>query len=272
MRTMVACLLGALVFAGCDGNNGNPGGPSKPLGATGLTISPATDLLKINGSETFTLSATMSDGSTRAVTGTWASDAAAVATVDSSGRVTGRASGETTLSGDAEGLRATRRLRVVPDYQGDWRGGWAITGCTADGDWARANVCQALPNGALSAFRLTLTQTRDTVSGNVDFDEFPGPVQGTIRSTGELELSGTFSVSDPELTVDATVSDWQSVTTDNQRMTGRFTMSLRTNGLEGTVRLGGELRNISKSAAGVASPSAHTLRLHRALANKLSQK
>ena len=272
MRTMIACLLGALVCAACDGNKGNPSGPSKPPAVTALTISPATDLLKINGSETFTLSATMSDGSTRAVTGTWASDAAAVAAVDSGGRATGRASGDATLSGDAEGLRATRRLRVVPDYQGDWRGSWAITACTADGDWARANVCRTLPIGAVSAFRLTLTQTRDTVSGTVDFDEFPGPIQGTIRATGELELGGTFSVSDPELTLDATVSDWQSVTTDNQQMTGRFTMSLRTNGIQGTVRLGGELRNTSKSAGGVATPSAHTLHLHRALVGKVSRK
>jgi len=273
MRTIGACLLGALVFAGCGGDSkGNPGGPSGTLVATALTISPATDLIKINGSEAFALSAAMSDGSSRAVSGTWASDAATVATVDSSGRVTGRGAGDATISGDAQGLRATRRLRVVPDYQGDWRGGWAIASCTADGDWARAEICQALPTGALSAFRLTVTQTRDTVSGNVDFDEFPGPVQGIIRSSGELELSGAFSVSDPELTLDATISDWQSVTTDNQRMTGRFTLSLRTNGLQGTIRLGGDLRNVNKSAAGTAPASAHTQRLRRALASKLTAK
>ena len=273
MRTIVACLLGALVFVGCGGDNkGNPGGPSGTSVATGLTMSPATDLIKINGSETFALNAAMSDGSSRAVSGIWASDATAVATVDSSGRVTGRAAGEATISGDAQGLRATRRLRVVPDYQGDWRGGWAITACTADGDWGRGNICQALPTGALSAFRLTVTQSRDTVSGNVDFDEFPGPVQGTIRASGELELNGAFSVSDPELTLDATVLDWQSVTTDNQRMTGRFTLSLRTNGLQGAVRLGGDLRNVSKSATGIAPPSAQTQRLLRALAGKLTTK
>ena len=273
MRTLVACLLGALVFVGCGGDNkGNPGGPSGTLVATGLTISPATDLIKINGSETFALNAAMSDGSSRPVSGTWASDAATVASVDASGRVTGRAAGEATISGDAQGLRATRRLRVLPDYQGDWRGGWAITGCTADGDWARVDICQALPTGAVSAFRLTVTQTRDTVTGNVDFDEFPGPIQGTIRASGELELGGAFSVSDPELTLDATVSDWQSVTTDNQRMSGRFVLSLRTNGLQGTVRIGGDLRNVAKSAAGAAPASAHTQRLRRALASKLTAK
>jgi Bacterial Ig-like domain (group 2) len=270
MRTLVMCLVGALAFAGCGGDNkGNPNGPSDTR-ITGLTISPATDLLKINGSETFTLTGAMSNGASQTVSGTWASDAAAVAAIDSSGRATGRASGEATISGDSQGLRATRRLRVVPDYQGDWRGNWAITGCTADGEWARANVCQDIPNGALSAFRLTLTQTRDAVSGSVDFDELPGPIQGSIRISGELELGGTFTVSDPDVTLQVAVSDWQSVTTDNQRMTGRFTITLTANGIPGSIRVGGDLRTISKNAGALIGTDG--ARLRRALVRKLTRK
>src|SRR3982750_3869404 len=100
MRPMIACLLGTLLFfAGCGGGN-KGGGITQPSGSTvtGLTLSPATDLFKINGSETFPLPAAVSDGSSRAVTGTWASDALGVAAVDSSGRVTGRGSGEATIS------------------------------------------------------------------------------------------------------------------------------------------------------------------------------
>jgi hypothetical protein len=124
---VVALVLGfgfALGVTSCGGGEGGPATPTAPT-VTGLAIAPATDLLKINQSETFTATATMSNGSTVAVTAAWRSDNPAVATVDANGRVTGIASGETAISAESNGVRAPpRTMRVLPDYQGRWGGDW----------------------------------------------------------------------------------------------------------------------------------------------------
>jgi hypothetical protein len=232
----------------------------------GIAIASTTDLLKIAQSETFTLTATMSDGGTRAVTGTWRSEGPAVATVDSNGRVTGVGSGETAISAESDGARATpRTIRVLPDYQGRWSGDWRLAGCTPDGDWARTDICRDVPVGTLLPFGLTLTQNRDTATGTATLDDVAGPVQGSIRLAGQLGVGGTFTFTDQGITIDVTVTDWETTTTDNQRMTGRFVVVFRAAGLQGSVRFDGELRIVSKSAATMA-PAGRQRQLRNALA------
>jgi hypothetical protein len=216
---------------------------------SGLAITPSTDLLKINQSEAFALTATMSDGSTRSVTGTWRSESPAVATVDSNGRVTGVASGDTAIVAESNGVQATPRpIRVVPDYQGYWYGDWQFTACAADGDWTRSEICREVPVGLPLGLELALTQERDNTTGTLTLDDLTVPVQGPIRPGGQLTLSGAFTEAVEGIVVEITVADWESATTDNQRMTGRFAISFRAAGLRGSVRLNGELGIVAKSA------------------------
>ncbi len=186
-------LLLGLVSCG-GGEEGPPNtGPSPTV--TGLSITSSTDLLKINQSETFTVTATMSNGSTTAVTASWRSENPTVATVDANGRVTGIGSGETAISAESNGVRATpRTIRVLPDYQGRWSGDWRIAGCTTDGDWARTDICRDVPVDSLLNLALVLTQDRDNASGNVTLDDLTGPAQGPIRPGGHLNLAGAFTV------------------------------------------------------------------------------
>jgi hypothetical protein len=228
---------------------------------------PSTDLLKINQSETLTLTATMSDGSTRTVAGTWRSENPAVATVDSGGRVTGTGSGETVISAESNGLRAPpRTVRVLPDYQGRWSGDWRLAGCTTDGDWVRSDICRDVPVGVLLPFALALTQDRDAAAGSVTLDDVAGPVQGAIRAGGQLGLAGAFTVTDEGITIEVTVIDWDTTTTDNQRMTGRFVLVFRAAPLQGSVRFDGELRIVAKSAATPLSAAGRQGQVRRALA------
>ena len=170
-----------------------------------------------------------------------------MATVDSSGRATGVASGQATIFADYRGQRATRLLKVVPDYHGGWRGDWSVAACAEEGGWT--GVCGEFPNGSLWLLILSITQNRDTVTGTTDFGDMKGPVTGTIRTTGHLVLTGTYTVAYEGITVEVTLSEWETTTTDNERMTGRFRVSFRAAGIQGSFRLDGDLRIVSKTSA-----------------------
>lgn len=270
MRANVIPLVLVLGIVSCGGSDAEPKpgpSPGPTPTATALTIGSRTDFLRINQSETFSLTASMSDGSTRTVAGTWRSDSPAVATVDSNGRVTGAGSGETAISAELNGLRAAAlAVRVVPDYQGRWTGDWRVAGCTTEGDWTRSDICRDVPVGAVLPFGLTLTQDRDTTTGTVTVDDVVGPVQGSIRTAGHLGVAGTFTFTDEGTTIEVTVTDWETTTADNQRMTGRFGLVFRAAGLQGSVRFDGELRIVGKSAATAQSSAGRQGHLHRALA------
>lgn len=258
----------AVASCGGGGEGGTPAPPTLPTPTvTALAITSSTDLLKINQAETFTVTATMSNGSTATATATWRSDNQAVATVDANGRVTGTGSGETAISAESNGVRATpRTIRVLPDYHGRWNGDWRVAGCAADGDWARTDICRDVPVGSLLSFALALTQDRDATTGNVSLDDVAGPVQGPIRLDGQLNLAGAFTSTDEGFVLDATLADWETTTTDNQRMTGRFNLVFRAARLQGSVRFNGELRVVAKTAAAPLSETHGQLRrLRRAL-------
>lgn len=237
-----------LVFLTACGKSSSPATPTPTV--SGLSIAPATDMIKIKASESFTAQATYSDGTSHAVTASWSSDNSSVATIDASGRATAVNSGSATIIADYQGMRATRLLRVVPDYQGRWQGDWTVTACTEDGDWQRIRTCESVyPNGSLWALTLSANQNRDAVTGTTDFgDELPGPVNGTIRTDGHLVLTGTYTIVFENLPVEITISEWDTTTTDNQQMSGRLRLTLRAAGVQGSVGVSGDLRIVSKTS------------------------
>ena len=249
-------VTGLVVLAACGGGDGGPapgGGVSRV--PVSLTISPSTDFLKLRASEALTAVATMTGGTTETVTATWSSDNAGVASVDASGRVTGSGSGQAGISAAYSGLTALRSLRVVPDYQGRWSGNHTVPNCIDDGDWLKADFCKdILEQNPQFALDLVLTQNRDTTTGTLDIGiEPPGALQGSIQLNGDLGLSGTYTGTAEGLPVEVTVVDWQTRTTDNQRMTGRFRVTFRAPGLAGSVTADFELRVFSKTGTAVSS-------------------
>jgi Bacterial Ig-like domain (group 2) len=179
-----------------------------PGAATSVAIAAGVDLMKLKATGIFGLTATYSNGSTGSVQGAWRSDNPSVATVDNTGRVTAAGTGETNIVAEFQGLRATQPMRVVPDYQGRWNGDYSITRCSADGDWQRGNFCAEFPTGDLFALTMGLTQNRHAVSGSSDFGELPGPVQGSIRMSGHLLLSASFTIPADDVVIDVTLTDW----------------------------------------------------------------
>ena len=269
MKAQIVVAFALAVAVGC-GEDKNPNGPSSSTLAS-LSITPDTDLIKIKGTETFSVTATYSDGSTRTEQATWGTDNTGVATIDASGRASGVASGQATIFGDTQGQRATRLLRIVPDYGGRWRGDWRATGCAEDGDWRGA--CEVFPSGSLWFLALELTQTRDAVAGTTDFGDLAGAVNGSIRMDGPLVLGGTYAVVIEGIPVEVTIADWETVTTDNERMTGRFRVSMRAPGLQGSIGVEGEARIVAKtSASTLASATEGARSIRSVIARSLRRK
>lgn len=243
-RVVVA---GLLVSWGCGSS---PPGPS-PLPQT-LAISPAVDLLRIRASETLSAALTASNGQQTPATATWTSDAPAVASVDASGRVTGQTSGSATIAAQASGLRATVTLRVVPDYHGRWEGITRVTACADEGDFD--TLCDEVVGGGMP-LSTSITQTRDAVTADVNFDDATGRISTTIQSSGRLVTTGQLTLVVEGISFDVALSEWDTTSTDNQLMTGRYRLEVRHALLTGFWRLDGELVSIQKTSGtpGVAS-------------------
>ena len=248
MRTRQWLVVGGLMIsAACGGSK--PGPTPVPQS---LTISPGLDLLKIKASETLSAALTGSNGQQTPTTATWASDAPAVASVDGNGRVTGQASGNATITAQASGLRQTVTLRVVPDYHGRWEGITRVTGCADEGDFD--TLCDEVVGGGLP-LTASITQTRDAITAEVNFDDARGRISTTIQSNGRLVTTGQLTLTIEGIAFDVALQEWDTTSVDNQAMTGRYRLEVRHALLTGFWRLEGEFVSIQKTSGtpGVAS-------------------
>jgi hypothetical protein len=248
--TRVLAFVGVLVVAGCGETSGGgaPTGPSTGAGTpTSLSMTPQTDLIRLRGTETFTLTAALSNGSSQTVQGNWGSDQMLVATAVG-GRVTAIGSGQATIFADYQGLRATRLLRVVPSYDGRWTGDFQVTGCSEEGDWRLIEACRDFLSGERYFISLVLTQERAAVTGTLDLGDWPGPVEGSIAISGHLQLAGTLILAEDDFILEGRLFNWDTVSADNEGMSGRFTLIMQVTGIDGWMRLECDLRFVKTSA------------------------
>jgi hypothetical protein len=217
----------AVLLAGCGGTTS----PSPSPTPTTLAIVPSDDLLTVKTSLTYTIVGTFSDGSTRQVGAKWVTDNPSVATVNAFATVIGVGAGSTTLIATANGLTASRVLRVVPDFAGTWSGKSQVTGCSA-GDFRTCGRC--CPNGQTHTISLTLNQVRDAASGTLQLDTlatattpmYTGPVSGPIQLAGSLVLQGTLTgqFANGPVFAGPTLFDWSTaIDTSGVSMAGHFT-------------------------------------------------
>jgi Big-like domain-containing protein len=220
------------------GDKANPVAPNPTV--AGLVISGA-DYLLTGSATTYTATATLSDGTTRTVTPVWSSSAAAVATVDSAGRVDGRTHGATTLTAAHDGRSASKTVQVVNNYNGSWSGRYIVRACqdsgifsdgfhtpiSSDVPWCQDKV---LGNGIGSehAFVFRLSQTggnyseiRATFGANAD------GIPGTVTADGRLKLEGGLKLLDwyGDHWGDFQVIGWDTNLDGAGGMTGRWTQN-----------------------------------------------
>jgi hypothetical protein len=164
--------------------------------------------------------------------------------VDSSGKVTGVGSGQATVTVTYDTVRATRTIRVVPDYQGSWTGDYTVLSCSDSGSFHSEDWCKAALRDAIIHVTLVLTQTRDAVTGSWTHAEMAGTAQGTIEADGTLVLSGTgISTADK---IPMTIAGWRTRSTDNKTQTGKFTMNFTSSVWSGSSQASVEIRTCTK--------------------------
>ncbi len=242
MRRIALCLALLIGVAGCGKKSSSPTTPTQTPTTSSVSITATTDMLKIGDAVAFTASATMSDGTTRTITPAWVSSSTAVVTVDAAGTVRGMGSGQATISITYDSRQATQTIRVVPDYGGTWRGDYALVSCQAAGDFASAGWCDDAPVGSVEQLTMTLTQTRDSVTGTWTHSRMTGATQGTIEVAGTLVLSGSGSYE--ARVVNST--GWRSVTTDNRNQTGQFTLTFTSPSWSGSAQTAVEIKTCIK--------------------------
>jgi hypothetical protein len=188
------------VAAGCGGKN--PAAPSQAAAPTitGLAVIGA-DAVLTSLSVSYTVTATLTDGTTRTVTPAWTSSNPGVASVDGVGRLEGRVHGSTNLTASYEGRSATKNVQVVNNYAGTWEGRYVIRACTDAGDLADRDGgwCRDGPGrvGTVGSIRLVLSQTGgglSDITGTLGVNDGGSKVTGTVTADGRLGLGGSTSI------------------------------------------------------------------------------
>ena len=172
-----------LVLASCGG-----GGPTKPeVTPTSITVNSTSAFIVLGQTETFTATIAFSNGTTQAVSGgTWGTDAATVATVGAAtGLVSSVRSGDVTIFVDAQGIRGTKRITIVPNYQGIWGGTYVVNTCTHTGGFATGNYCGTVfPIGATPPVAFNFNQTGGNISGQTALGQLFSSLFLTTASLG----------------------------------------------------------------------------------------
>jgi hypothetical protein len=215
---------------------------------TSISLS-ALEFVRLNTPQRLVVNAMMSDGTTRVVEGTWQSSDLAVATVAADGLVTGVTSGEATITAQHQSHRAERRLRIVPDYAGDWDGGYRIVRCAEGGDWE--GFCEGEDPAVEWSLELAFTQFGGEAGGLVRaFEDVVVPVVGLIATNGRLSVTGEINIGSEAEPFVVEIANWDTAAFDNNLlMSGTFEVVGSAPDLEGEFRYFCEITVLNKIRA-----------------------
>jgi hypothetical protein len=240
----VSVVVLSLLAAACGSDS--PSTPAPPPATTQSIAVTGPDRVFIGASETYTATATMSDGTTRAVTSGWAGDAPSVVTVEPGGRVTGVGSGMVTVYVIHDGRQGQKVVRGLPNFQGVWSGSYAVRSCSQSGQVASANMCGDLfsVNRVLPT-NLNITQDADRVEGRFFLGTVGGDISGSVQTDGRYLASGV--IRDGSWTVE---SSWTLESHVAGRVTGGgFSLLWRFAGATGDVRVTADIRDLNRTSS-----------------------
>jgi hypothetical protein len=242
MMTFAASLVVLSLFVpACSKGSSSPTAPAATTQSITVT---GPDRVFIGATETFTATAVMSDGSSRAVTSGWATDAPGVATVEAgTGRVTGVGPGNVTVYIVHDGRQGVKVIRGLPNFQGTWSGSYAVRSCTQSGQMALINACgDTFAVNRVLPTNLNLTQDSDRVQGRFFLGTLGGDTSGPIQTDGRLQLTGAVQ---GELTIEAT---WGIESRSPGRIIGGVSLLLRGSGLSGDIRVVADIRDLNRTS------------------------
>jgi len=256
MRQLAPSIIAAFVVTACGGGDGSPTPttptPTTPT-ATSLSIS-GTENLRTGQSQTYTATVALSNGTSQAATNpTWASDNQSVMTITSAGQAAALTHGSSTLTATAQGLSATRAVKVYHDYQGTWTGSYRIRVCDEQGDFQRLFCGDLFARGTLLPLRITLTQPGSTASGTLELGTIVNTLSGGIFDNRHFvgAANGTFSASGITFTNRTGTLDILSSATG---LTGTIINTITASGVAGNVYIEADLNGVTRSSS-LAQPS-----------------
>ena len=243
LAAATAVLAGALLTTACGSDNPAspsptpavtpaPSPPPAPTPAPAPSPPAAPVAASLSGTVATSAGAPLADASVTILDG---SNAGRSTTTGSAGtyRFDGLQSSNGNVSAKAAGYQESIRglyidgnaslnftLAVVPaapTFTGTWRGQATSTSCKDDG--AAAGVCRLVP-GLSGNLVMTLTQTGNAISGNVDFGGYPLKASGTAQGD-RLQINGTGTFNG----IDYEYRNWNTTMTGSS-MTGSFTFLL----------------------------------------------
>jgi hypothetical protein len=224
---------------------------------TSLTISVATP--SVGGGTQATATATFSNGSNSAVASGFGSDTPSVATVTSGGAVTGVAIGDVTIFVDYQGMRASKKVHVLPSYSGTFVGSYSVTACSETGGFVSTNpdddFCTGLV-GLTGAIALQSTQPADltTLTGLFQLGGVVGNGGGAVSSSGVMTYSGSASSSTTRLEF----RNFIATSPSPGRITGSFELVFTDSTLAGQGVITGSNLDMTRQSSALAlsaSPS-----------------
>ena len=259
---LVVCASSLLPLTACGGGGG--GSPTKPTPTpVSVTITPGDDFILIGETVQFSASVSLSDGSSATQSGTWGSDAATVAAVDATGKVTALAWGKATIYVDVQNHRGTRLVTVMPNFKGEWHGGIVLDRCRQNGDFATGDFCSAAEVGASDTIELHVTQSRTTLLGTIDLGGYSSDLNGTVADNGTMNLTAAIPAEEGGL---LTIKTWAARSDTPGTMTGTFTIEWSATGVTGTAEWDMHLSGTARTSGGplsakpgLGAPSSGTL-------------
>jgi hypothetical protein len=158
---------------------------------TGLTIS--VNPPGIGSTVSAGATATLSSGATAPISQGFTTDTPSVATITSAGAITGLSIGDVTVSVDYQGFRASKKVRVLPSYNGIYSGTYTLDACTPTGAFADQNFCSQFATGSTLQIALNNVQSLDltTMTSQFLLGQLLGNATATIASNGGLTYSGS---------------------------------------------------------------------------------
>jgi hypothetical protein len=234
-----------LALPACGGGKS----PTAPEQVT-LALTPGTDFLATGQSAELTLIGTRANGTQETMQATWGSDNTQVATVEN-GHLVGVRPGQATIYAECTHGRATRVVRVVPEYAGSWAGAYSLGACSATGDFATEQMCDEFPAGSQAPLGLRLSRSREHVTGTVMLGSLSGDTAGDIAIPGNLALAGSVRYEEEGISAQIALSEWDTMA-ERDQMTGHFVETWTVTGATGSLRLTCDIATMNRTSSSFA--------------------
>jgi hypothetical protein len=231
----------------------SPGCGSSPVSPfagppTLLSISVNLNTPAVGSTVQATGTANLTGSLTSNITTGFSGDAPTIATVSSSGVVTGLAIGDVTISVDYQGMRGSKKVRILPNYAGTFTGSYRVDGCTETQGWIGTGFCSSITIGSIFAVGLSTIQSPDLTQVAGVFQL--GAQQTSIQSSA---VAADGSIAFTSLAVSGTSRldvSLAGTTPAAGQITGTFVQQYSDQTRSGNARVTCTLLSLTRSAGG----------------------